>query len=221
MSTLICPLQHISGRDHDRCLRISRGHYQHWRQYNHQSLLCWWHWWLSRRGRRTGKLVECLDKASTAYDKEISAKNTKLMTKNTSSVNTEIKVNRQKLETVTSFKYLGSVYPMRVPSLDTLQDSTDNSSIDKVETGLERYEQFSQFQDTTVAFPCQIHLSACLWIMYPHNSTAKKNISHGNEVLPQDTLHLLQRPCYHQKVGTKSQQAIGPYEDLLIIVKRR
>ena len=32
------------------------------------------------------KLVECLDKASTAYDKEISAKNTKLMTKNTSSV---------------------------------------------------------------------------------------------------------------------------------------
>ena len=28
---------------------------------------------------------------------------------NTSGINTEIKVNRQKLETVTSFKYLGSV----------------------------------------------------------------------------------------------------------------
>ena len=28
---------------------------------------------------------------------------------NTSSINTEIKVNGQKLETVTSFKYLGSV----------------------------------------------------------------------------------------------------------------
>ena len=40
---------------------------------------------------------------------EISAKKTKLMTNNTSGTNTEIKVNGQKLETVTSFKYLGSV----------------------------------------------------------------------------------------------------------------
>ena len=31
------------------------------------------------------------------------------MTNNTSRINTEIKVNGQKLETVTSFKYLGSV----------------------------------------------------------------------------------------------------------------
>ena len=40
---------------------------------------------------------------------EISAEKTKLMTNNTSGINTEIKVNGQKLETVTSFKYLGSV----------------------------------------------------------------------------------------------------------------
>ena len=40
---------------------------------------------------------------------EISAKKTKLMTNNTSDINTEIKVNREKLKTVTSFKYLGSV----------------------------------------------------------------------------------------------------------------
>ena len=54
-------------------------------------------------------LVEHLDKASTAYGMEISAKKTKLMTNDTSGINTEIKVNEQKLETVTSFKYLGSV----------------------------------------------------------------------------------------------------------------
>ena len=46
------------------------------------------------------KSVECLDKASTAYSMEISAEKTKLKT---------IKVNGQKLETFTSFKYLGSV----------------------------------------------------------------------------------------------------------------
>ena len=53
------------------------------------------------------KLFECLDQASTAYGMEISAEKTKLMTNNTSGINAEIKVNGQKLETVTSFKYLG------------------------------------------------------------------------------------------------------------------
>ena len=46
---------------------------------------------------------------SAAYGIEISAEKTKLMTNNTSGINTEINVNGQKLETVTSFKYLGSV----------------------------------------------------------------------------------------------------------------
>ena len=54
-------------------------------------------------------LVECLDKASSAYGMAISAENTILMTNNTSGINKEIKINRQKLETVTSFMYLGSV----------------------------------------------------------------------------------------------------------------
>ena len=43
------------------------------------------------------KLAEHLKKASTAYGMEIIAEKTKLMTKNTSGINTEIKVNVQKL----------------------------------------------------------------------------------------------------------------------------
>ena len=43
-------------------------------------------------------LVEHLDKASTAHGMEISAKRTKLMTNNTSGINTEIKVNGHKLQ---------------------------------------------------------------------------------------------------------------------------
>ena len=69
MSNLTHPLQHISGKNHDRRL----------------------------------------DKASTAYGMEISAEKTKLVTNNANGINTEIKVNGQKLETVTSFKYVGSV----------------------------------------------------------------------------------------------------------------
>ena len=44
------------------------------------------------------KLAEHLYKASTAYNLEISAEKTKLMTNKTSGINTEIKVNGQKLE---------------------------------------------------------------------------------------------------------------------------
>ena len=40
---------------------------------------------------------------------EINAEKTKLMMNNTSDINAEIKVNGQKLETVTSFKYLSPV----------------------------------------------------------------------------------------------------------------
>ena len=40
-------------------------------------------------------LAERLDKASTAYSMELSAKKTKLMANNTSGINTEIKVNGQ------------------------------------------------------------------------------------------------------------------------------
>ena len=52
------------------------------------------------------KLVERLDKASTAYGMEISAEIAKLMTNNTRCISIKIKVNGQKLS---SFKYLGSV----------------------------------------------------------------------------------------------------------------
>ena len=56
------------------------------------------------------KLVKRLGKKKpTAYGMEISAEKTKLMTNNTSGINTEIEVNGLKLETVTSFKYVGSV----------------------------------------------------------------------------------------------------------------
>ena len=40
---------------------------------------------------------------------EINAEKTKLMVNNTSGINTEIKLNGQKLETVTSFKYLAQL----------------------------------------------------------------------------------------------------------------
>ena len=64
---------------------------------------------LAREEEELAKLVERLDRASTAYGMEISVWKTKLMTNNTSGINTEIRINGQKLDTVTNFKYPDSV----------------------------------------------------------------------------------------------------------------
>ena len=34
--------------------------------------------------------------------------------------------------------------------------------------------------------------------MDPHSRAPQKNTSHGNEVIPQGTMHLMQKPCYQQ-----------------------
>ena len=54
-------------------------------------------------------LVESLDKTCTRYKMEISAEKTKLTTNSANGIQREIKVKRQKLGTVTSFKYLRAV----------------------------------------------------------------------------------------------------------------
>ena len=70
---------------------------------------------LAGQEEEPAKLVERLDKASTPYGIEISAEKTKLMTNNTSGINTEIKVNGQKLD---KLQVPGLSYNlMRVPSL--------------------------------------------------------------------------------------------------------
>ena len=78
----------------------------------------------------------------------------------------------------------------------------------------------SQLQDTTDALPCHIHLSVCLLIMDPHSRAPKKKISQGNEVLPQNTTHLTQRPRYQR--GSPCQDPTGnkQHENLLTIVKK-
>ena len=43
--------------------------------------------------------------------------------------------------------------------------------------------------------------------MDPHSRAPKKNTNHGNEVLPQDTTHLILRPCYQR--GSPCQDPAG------------
>ena len=96
------------------------------------------------------KLVERLDKASTAYGIEISAEKTKLVTNNTSGISTEIKVNGQKLETVTSFKYLGSVITDKGSKPEIL------SRIAQTTAALTRLKPV--WNDRSISITCKIRL---------------------------------------------------------------
>ena len=89
---------------------------------------------------------------------EISAEKTKLMTYNISGINTEIKVSGQKLETVTSFKYLGSVITDEDSKPEILSRIAQTTAALTKLKSIWNDGYFSQFQDTTNALPCHIHL---------------------------------------------------------------
>ena len=65
----------------------------------------------------------------------------------------------------------------------------------------------------TDALPSHIHLPVCLYIMGLYSRAPKKNTSHGNVVLLQDTTHVIH--VTNEEVRAKIQQAFGPHEDLL------
>ena len=94
---------------------------------------------------------------------EISAEKTKLMTTNTSGINTEIKVNGQKLETVTSFKYLSSVIADEVSKPEILSRiaQTTAALTRPKPVWIDKSISLSS-KMTTDAIPCHIHLPVCL-----------------------------------------------------------
>ena len=148
---------------------------------------------------------------------EVSAEKTKLMTNNTSGINTEIKVNGQKLETVTSFKYLGSVMIDEGTKPKVLfriaQTTTALTRLKPV--GIDKSISLSSKIQLMHSLVTSIFLYACeSWTL-----TAEL----------QRRIRAMEMRCYHkilhisykdEEVRAKIQQAIGPHEDLLTIIKR-
>ena len=66
---------------------------------------------ICRRHRSYGELQDLTNRLvdrATAYGKEVSTEKSKIMTNSTNNISAEISKNGQKLEEVTSFKYLGA-----------------------------------------------------------------------------------------------------------------
>ena len=153
-------------------------------------------------------LVERLDKASSAYGMEITAEKTKLMTNNTSGINTEIKVNGQKLEIVTSFKYLGSVLTDEGSKSEILSGIAQATA---ALTGLKPV-----WIDKSISLNSKIRLMRSLVTSIFLNACESWTLTAElqrriqameNEVLSQDTTHLIQRPCYVR--GSPCQDPAG------------
>ena len=166
-------------------------------------------------------LVERLDKASTAYGMEISAEKTKLMTNNTSGINREIKVNGQKLETVTSFKSLGSVVSDEGSKPEIL------SGIVLTTAALTRLK--SVWNNRSVSFSSKIRLM-CSLVTSIFLDACKSCILSAEL---QRRIRAMEMRCYrkilhisykdhvaNEEVCAKIQQAVGSHEDLLITIKR-
>ncbi len=167
-------------------------------------------------------LVDRRDKASAAYGMEISAEKTKLMTNNTSGINTEIKVNGQKLETVTSFKYLGSVITDEGSKPEIL------SRIAQATAALTRLKPVwidkSIPLNSKIRLMCSFVTSIFLYACESWTLTAelRRRIQAMEVRCYRNILHVLYKDhVTNEEVRSKIQQAIGPHEDLLTIVKRR
>ena len=149
---------------------------------------------------------------------EISAEKTKLMTNNTNSINTEIKVNGQKLETVTSFDYLSSVI-------------TDEGSKPEI---LSRMAQATAalkpvWIDKSISLSSKIRLMRSLvtsTFLYACESwTLTAELQRRIQAMEMRCYCKILRISYkdhvtNEEVHAKIQQAVGPHEDLLTILKR-
>ena len=153
---------------------------------------------------------------------EIDAKKTKLMTNNTSGINTEIKMNGQKLETVTSFKYLGSVITDEGSKPEIL------SRIAQTTAALTRSKPV--WNDRNISLSSKIRLmrslvtSIFLYVCESWTLTAElqRRIQAMEMRCYRKILHISYKDhVTNQEVRAKIQQAIRHHEDLLTIIKRR
>ena len=149
---------------------------------------------------------------------EISAEKTKLMTNMTNSgINTEIKVNGQKLETVTGFKYLGLVI-------------TDEGSKPEILSRIALTRLKPVWNERSISLSSKIQLMCSLVtsiFLYAYESwTVTAELQRRIQAMEMRCYRKLLRILYkdhftNKEVRAKIQQAIGPHGDLLTIVKRR
>ena len=152
---------------------------------------------------------------------ELSAKKTKPMTNNTIGINTETKVNGQKLQTVTSFKYLGLVITDEGSKPEILSRIAQATAVLTMLKPVWNDGSISLSSKTRL-----MHFLVTFIFLYACESwTLKAELQRRIQAMETRCYCKILRISYsdhvtNKNVRAKIQQAIGPHEDLLTIIKR-
>ena len=168
------------------------------------------------------KLINQLDTTSTKYSMEISAEKTKLMTNNTKGISLDVRIGGQKLETVQSFKYLGSVVTDEGSKQEIMSRIAQTiGALTKLKT---------IWKDKNIALSSKIRLMRSLVISiflyacetWTLTAELEKKIQTTEMRCFRRLLGISYRDhVTNEKVGNRIRQAIGPYEDLTTVKKRK
>ena len=143
------------------------------------------------------------------------------MTNNTSGINTEIKVNGRKLETVTNIKYLGSLITDEGSKPEIL------FRIAQTTAALTRLKPV--WNDRSISLSSKIRLMRSLvtsiFLYACESRTLRAELQRRIQAMEmrcyRKTLHIsYKNHVTNEEVRAKIQQVTGPHEDLLTIVKR-
>ena len=144
------------------------------------------------------------------------------MTNHTSGINTDIKENGQKLQSVTSFKYLGSVITDEGSKPEIL------SGIAQATAALTRLKPV--WIDKSISLSSKIRLMrsivTSIFLYVCESWTLTAELQRRIQAMEMRFYRKIPQISYkdrvtNDEVRAKIQQAIGPHEDLLTIVKRR
>ena len=108
---------------------------------------------LAGKEEELASLVDRLDKTSAAFGMEISAEKTRLMTNYANGISIDIRMNGEKLARLIASSIWVQSSQIKVPSLSTVQNFTDNSGTREIEDHLERKAYISKLKDQTNALP--------------------------------------------------------------------
>ena len=168
------------------------------------------------------KLVNHLEEASTAYDMQISAEKTQLMTNNTNGISTDITIDNKKLETIDSLKYLGAIVSDEGSKPEAL------SRIAHTTTAVTKLKVI--WNDKNVAISSNIRpmlsLAMSIFLYACETWAITADIERRIQALEMRCFRKLLGISYrdhitNEEVKARIGNAIGPYEDLLTSVKRR
>ena len=153
---------------------------------------------------------------------QISAEKTKLMTNSTNSINTQIKIGEQNLETVDSFKYLGAIVSEEGSKPEIM------SRIAQTTASLKRLKTI--WRDRNLALSIKIRLMRSLVLsiflyaceFWTLTAELEKKVNTMEMRCFRNLLGISYKDhISNEQIRTMIRQEIGHYDDLLATVKKR